>query len=296
MQMPDITVYEPSSVKDVCDQLRTLGENSRILAGGTDLLVDLKANRIEGVTTLVSLRRVSGLKSIEKKDEGYLVGTLTTPNMALRHKGLGADFPGLFDAFLAMAATSIRNMATIGGNITSCVPCSDLAPVFVALNARVSLDNGDSRRQLSVEDFIRAPRDNLCAFDEMLTHIVIPFLPATAGFSYQTFQLRSANALAVASVACVVKLDASLETIDEARIVLGAVAPIPLVVAETSGLLNGKKPTAALLSQAGVIAGQESQPISDLRGSAQYRRELIEVLTRRSLLEAITRAGGRVNE
>ncbi len=296
MQMPDITVHEPSSLKEVCDQLRALGDSSRILAGGTDILVDLKANRIEGVDSLVSLRRVPGLKSIEKKDEGYFIGTLSTPNMALKHQGLDADFPGLSDAFLAIAATSLRNMATIGGNITSCVPCSDLAPVFVALNARVSLNNGDSRRQLSVEDFIRAPRDNLCTHDEVLTHITLPFLPPTAGLSYQTFQLRAANALAVASVACVVKLNASLETIDEARIVLGAVAPIPLVVEGTSVLLNGKTPTDALLSQAGVIAGQESKPISDLRGSAQYRRELIEVLTRRSLLEAITRAGGRINE
>lgn len=296
MQMPDITVHEPSSVKEVCDQLRALGESSRILAGGTDILVDLKANRIEGVNSLVSLRRVPGLKSIEKKDDGYLVGALATPNMALKHKGLGSDFPGLFDAFLAMAAPSLRNMATIGGNITSGVPCSDLAPVFVALNARVSLDNGDSQRQVSVEDFIRAPRDTLCAHDEVLTHIILPLLPPASGLSYQTFQLRSANAIAVASVASVVELDDSLETIDDARIVLGAVAPIPLVVEGTSGLLNGKKPTDALLSQAGVIAGQESQPISDLRGSAEYRRELIAVLTRRSLLEAITRAGGRLNE
>lgn len=294
--MPDITVLEPSSLQEVCEQLRSLGEGSRILAGGTDILVDLKANRIEGVNSLVSLRRVPGLKSIEKKDEAYFVGTLTTPNMALKHKGLGADFPGLFDAFLAMAATSLRNMATIGGNLTSGVPCSDLAPVFVALNARVSLDDGNSQRQVSVEDFIRAPRDTLCASDEVLTHIILPLLPNTAGLSYQTFQLRSANALAVASVACMVKLDGSLETIDEARIVLGAVAPKPLVVEGSSGLLNGNKPTAALVSQAAVIARQESQPISDLRGSAQYRRELTEVLTRRGLHEAITRAGGQISE
>ncbi len=296
MQMPDVSVYEPSSVKEVCDQLRVLGEGSRILAGGTDILLDLKANRIEGVDSLVSLRKVPGLKSIEKNNHGYHIGTLSTPNMALKHEGLNADYPGLSTAFLSMAATSLRNMATIGGNITSGVPCSDLAPVFVALNAQVSLDNGASTRQLSVEDFIKAPRDTLCAHDEVLTHIILPLLPAASGLSYQTFLLRAANALAVASAISVVKLDDSLETIDDVRIVLGAVAPKPLVVEGTSGLLQGKKPSDALLSQAGAIAGQESKPISDMRGSAEYRRELIKVLTRRSLLEAITRAGGSLNE
>ena len=294
--MPDISVYEPSSVKETCDQLRALGEGSRILAGGTDILIDLKANRIEGVDSLVSLRKVPGLKSIEKNNDGYHIGTLSTPNMALKHEGLNIDYPGLSAAFLSMAATSLRNMATIGGNITSGVPCSDLAPVFVALNAQVSLDNGASRRQLSVEDFIKAVRDTLCAHDEVLTHIVLPLLPAASGLSYQTFQLRAANALAVASVISVVKLNDSLETIDDVRIVLGAVGPKPLVVEGTSGLLKGKKPSNALLSQAGAIAGQESKPISDMRGSAEYRRELIKVLTRRSLLEAITRAGGSLNE
>jgi len=292
MQMPDISVYEPSSVKEVCDQLRALGDGSRILAGGTDILVDLKANRTGGINALVSLRKVPGLKSIEKKNDGYYIGTLSTPNMALKHKGLNADYPGLSAAFLSMAATSLRNMATIGGNITSGVPCSDLAPVFVALNAQVSLDNGQSQRQLSVENFIKAPRDTLCAHDEMLTQIILPLMPSTAGLSYHTFQLRSANALAVASVISVVKLDDSLETIDDVRIVLGAVAPIPLVVELSAGLLIGKRPTDALLSQAGAIAREQSQPISDIRASAEYRRELIEVLTRRSLLEAITRAGG----
>lgn len=292
MQMPDITVYEPSSIKGVCEQLRGLGKSSRILAGGTDILVDLKARRFEDVDALVSLRRVPGLKSIKKTEEGYQLGTLTTPNMALKHQQLGADFPGFFDAFLAMAATSLRNMATIGGNITSGVPCSDLAPVLVALNARVALDNGISRRELSVEEFILAPRDTLCAHDEVLTHIILPHLPAATGFSYKTFQLRAANALAVASVVCVVTLDDALESIDRVKLVLGAVGPKPLVVAGTPGLLHGQKLTYALLSRAGVIAREESQPISDLRGSADYRRELIEVLTRRALLEALTRAGG----
>jgi aerobic carbon-monoxide dehydrogenase medium subunit len=296
MQMPDITVYEPPSIREVCGQLRELGESIRILAGGTDILVDLKANRVKGVNFLVSLRRVPGLKSIEKKAEGYHIGTLATPNMALKSAGLDSDFPGLSDAFLAMAATSIRNMATIGGNITSGVPCSDLAPVFVALYAQVSLDNGDKKRQLSVEDFILAPRNTLCAHDEVLTHIILPYLPSATGFSYQTFQLRAANALAVASVVCVVSLDDAFKTIENVKIVLGAVAPKPLVVAGTSALLQGKKPTTALLSQAGAIARQESQPISDLRGSAEYRRELIDVLTRRALREAITRAGGDINE
>lgn len=269
-------LHEPDTLKAAGDLLAAHGDRARILAGGTDLVVDLKTGRVTGVEHLVSIRRIPGLNRIEENADGFLFGALVTPNQVAADPRVRRAFPALAKAASDMAGRQVRNMATIGGNLASAVPSSDLAPFFIAANGVAVL--GD--RRVPLDQFFVGPRKTVCARHEILTHLFVPAQP-DATFSYQRFALRSANALAVASVAAMLRRNG---TIAEARVVLGAVAPVPLLAKRASGYLVGKTPSA--FPVAARIAREEANPITDVRGTREYRRELVEVLTARALAEA----------
>lgn len=289
MEMPDIELYEPTSIKEACDILNKYCDSARVLAGGTDLLVDLKQDRVAGIDHLVSLHRIPGLKVIEDSKDGIKIGALVTPNMCVRDERIRKKHPALVDSVRSMAAYQIRNMATVGGNIASAVPSSDLAPFFVAADSEAELSNGESTRRASVREYFLGPRKTVCGENEILINLIIPDPPPYQGASYQKFALRGGNALAVAGVAAMMRLGAD-GAIADACVVLGAVAPIPDMARRTNDFLIGKRPSEQVFAEAGKIARDEARPISDIRGTIEYRRELVEVLTKRALMEAHDRA------
>jgi carbon-monoxide dehydrogenase medium subunit len=187
-----------------------------------------------------------------------------------------------------MASPQIRALATIGGNIASAVPSADLPPTLIAAEASLELQCTESFREINLLEFFTGPRLTICREEELLTSILIPVPPSKTGISFQKFSLREANALAVASVASRITLEK--ETISKAIIVLGAVAPTPLLALKASESLEGKKPSPSLFEKAASTAKGEAKPISDIRGSVWYRKELIQVLTRRCLTESLKRA------
>ncbi|MBI2901774.1 MAG: FAD binding domain-containing protein [Planctomycetes bacterium] len=282
MPIPDLQLHRPRSLEEARDLLARFRESARVLAGGTDLLVDLRQDRVTGVEHLVALREIPGLRAIEELPDGWRFGALVTPEMVARHPRVRETFPALAEAAACMAGWQVRNLGTIGGNIASAVPSSDLAPFFIAAGGEAIL----TERRVPLKDFFLGPRRTACARDEILTHLFVPAPAPRTGISYQRFALRGANALAVASVAAMLRLDGAIE---DARVVLGAVAPIPLIAAKTSAFLIGK-PT-SVFAEAAKIAREEARPISDVRGSKEYRLEIVEVLAARALAQAAERCG-----
>jgi carbon-monoxide dehydrogenase medium subunit len=194
----------------------------------------------------------------------------------------------MIDTIGLMAALPVRNIATVVGNIAGAVPSSDLAPVFIVTGGEVVLSNGESERRIKIEDYILGVRETACGESEILTHIVIPAPPPFTGVSYKKFMLREANALAVAGVAA--RLTLAGGAVSDSCIAMTAVGPKPQIAHEACTLLSKKKPSKKLLAQAAKTARSECRPITDIRGSAEYRCELVEILTRRALGEAAARA------
>ena len=291
MSLLNIKLHEPHSLADALKRLREL-EDTRILAGGTDLLVELK-ERLSEAKHLISLKKIEELKGIKIQDGRIRIGALVTPNELAGSSIIQDYLPALSEASGSMASLQIRSMATIGGNIVSALPSADLPPSLIAADASVSLVCSEDTREVALMEFFRGPRVSVCRGEEILTEILIPIPKGNTGISYQKVMLRKANAIAVASVAA--KITLNNEKIEQAAIVLGAVAPTPLLSLEASKGLQGKIPSDNLFQKAALRAKDECSPITDIRGSIWYRKQIVEVLTIRALKEALSRAqeGGK---
>jgi carbon-monoxide dehydrogenase medium subunit len=289
MAISGVKIYSPQTLPDALKLMSEL-EDPRCLAGGTDLLVDLR----QGLSTakhLISLQGIKELKEIKEKAGKIQIGAMVTPAQILSSSLVSRYNPALAEAAGLLASGQIRSMATIGGNIASAVPSADLPPPLMAAGASVQLRCLNSSRETSLHEFFRGPRETTCRTGEVLTFIFLPLPPPQTGIAYQKIMLREANAIAVASVAARMTLKAG--KIEQAAVVLGAVAPTPLVASKTSEFLMNKTPSESLFKKAASIAKEEGKPISDIRGSLWYRRELIQVLTLRALTEAWRRVRGQ---
>jgi len=291
MRLPDIVLYEPETIAEACDLLNKYCPRSRVLAGGTDILVDLKQGRITDIERLVSLKRISGLDSIDETDDAIRIGALVTLNQASRDRSIQKYFPALIDALGTMAAYPVRSIATVAGNIAGAVPSSDLAPFFIVAGGEAVLSSGDGERSVRIEDYFLGPRQTVCGECEIMTHLVVPKPGPATGMSYHKFMLREANALAVAGVGAMLALkEGSADTILESRIALTAVAPKPVIARDAAARLEGKSPSTEAFEEAVRIARREAKPITDIRGTDEYRADLVEVLTVRALNDALERA------
>ena len=290
--MSGINLHFPQDLAEALGLLQEL-KDALILAGGTDLLVDYKQGLVQ-IHHLISLQGIKELKEIANKNNNIRIGAMVTPLEIISHPLLNEYIPALVEAARSMASPQIRSLATIGGNIASGVPSADFPPALMAADAAVELRCSRSRRKVSLLEFFTGPRDTVCREEELLTAILIAMPPPKTGISFQKFTLREANALAVASAAS--RLTLQSEKIDKATVVLGAVAPTPLLAKKTSEFLSGKVPSESLFKEAASIAKAEAKPISDIRGSIWYREELIESLVFRSLKEALSQVRNTVGE
>jgi CO/xanthine dehydrogenase FAD-binding subunit len=289
MACRDITYHRPQSIAEACQIAGEYGIQSRFLAGGTELLNDLESGR-DRADHLISLRGITDQSEIGTANGELRIGAFATLSAVAAAPDVARTLPALREAILTMGGQQIRNRATIGGNFCRAVPCADTPPVCIAAGARLEIVGATGARTLPAAGFFVGPRQTVLDATEILTEIRIPVPPAGLGASYQRFSLRRGMAVAVAAVAALLRLDG--DEITSARVVLSAVAPVPLLVAECSELLVGRKPAPDLFAQAGVVAAAAAQPVTDLRGSAEFRRDLVAVLTPRALREATRRAQG----
>ncbi len=284
MYLPDFEYYSPATVKEACLILARLDGVGRVLAGGTDLLPHMKNGTI-APAALVSLKEIRELREIAYvPGRGVVIGARATQNGLVRSPVLQERYPAVCETAHSMANNQIRNRGTIGGNLVSAVPSADLPPILIALQAKVTLASPRETRTILLESFFVRPRCSVIASDEILTEVVIPD-QATTGNAYLKFGLRRSGALAVVGVAASVVADGM--HVEEARIVLGAVAPTPVRACEAESLLKGNRVTEPLLEEVGRAAAQECRPISDIRGSDEYRRDMVAVFTKRALRKAL---------
>jgi aerobic carbon-monoxide dehydrogenase medium subunit len=289
MHVPSIEVHKAATLEEAGALLGRFAPDVRLLAGGTDVLVDLKSARYT-VSHLIALGAIKGLRGVTRRSDGLRIGALTTLTELDRSPLIAGAYAALRDAVSQMATPQVRNAATVGGNVAGAVPCADLPPILIAMNATALLWSARGERSVALEDLIVGPRRTILRDDELLAAVDVPAPPARFGAAYARFGLREANAIAVAGVAAAVELNGD-ETVRGARIALCAVAPVPRLARSAALALEGRVLDEAACVQAAAAAGAEAEPISDLRGSADYRRKLVNTLARRALLAARQRIG-----
>jgi len=288
VHIPSIEWHRTDSLDEALTLAGGFRPHVRFLAGGTDLLPDLKTGRVS-TRHVVSLNHIPELRGITTDKQGLRIPALTTPNQLAASTVVRRHFVPLLDAACEMAAPQVRSMATIGGNIASAIPSADLPPILLVMHAWVTLVSANGQRDVPLESFFRGPRQSVRGDAEILTAIRVPHGQPGSGAAYIRFALRAANACAVAGVAASVRVDGQ-HRITAARIALGAVAPTPCLVPAAGDVLIGQSADEAAFEDASEAACDTSNPISDIRASAEFRRHLVGVLTRRALSTALRRA------
>lgn len=285
MYLPNFEYYAPDTLNEACELLAKLGPGAKVFAGGTDILTKMKQELLfpEALVSIKNLRRLEEI--FFENDKKVIIGARATHNSLIDSSVLQQKYPSICHAAHQMANNQVRNIGTIGGNIVNAVPSADLPPILIALGAEIRLVGATGERILPLEEFFTGPNESVIRPDEILTEFILTDQSFT-GSTYLKFALRRSGALAVAGVAVAVTMEGNI--CQKARIVLGAVAPIPLRAKKAEERIKDKKITDELLEEVGICAAEESKPISDIRGSAEYRRDLVRVLTRRALHKAIT--------
>lgn len=292
--MQAITYAAPTTVEDAVRILRENGEGARILAGGTDLIVQVRENARE-VGVMVDAKGIDELMLVDFAADGSLTLGAAVPCYQISDNArIVAAFPGLIDAAGIIGGTAIQGRASIGGNLCNSGPAADSIPALIVHGATANIAGPDGRRTVPVEEFCTAPGANVLERGELLVSLTLPAMASDSGAHYLRFIPRNEMDIAVVGVGALVRLEG--ETIAAARIALGAVAPTPLYVPAVGDALAGKPATEASYEAAAAVARSAARPITDMRGTAEFRTHLIGVLTKRALRGAVERAkGGTVN-
>lgn len=285
--------FEVFRAQNRSQALALLGEHAphaAVLAGGTDLLVEVK-HGMRAPRVLVDITPVGELGVIELTAQGLSIGALATHSAIMRSALVREHCPALVEAAHTIGAVQTRNLGTLGGNLVTAVPSLDSGPALVALDAFASIAAPDGMREVAIADFFLAPRRTVLRTGELLCALVIPSASLGKPTAFLKFGLRKGQALALVNVAASLRIAHGVMC--EARIGLGAVAPTLIRALDAERILDAQPPSEALFAEAGRIAADEARPITDFRASAAYRRELIRVLTQRALALALARAGGK---
>ncbi len=276
--MKSFEYFAPTSIMEASDILARYGGTARVVAGGTDLLLKMKANRL-APQAVINIKRIPDLRGLVLNSH-LSIGALTTLEELRCSPTVRQHYAVLADAAATMASIQIRNLATIGGNVCNAAPSADLAPILIALKAVARIAGAQGERCVPLDEFFLGPGKTVLAADELLAAIDVP-LPSGPAL-YLKHSPRACMDIAVVGVGLSLRMED--QRCAEARIVLGAVAPTPLRARRAEDELIGGAPTAERLERAAQIAAEEARPIDDVRGAAWYRRKMIEVLTRRGLM------------
>jgi CO/xanthine dehydrogenase FAD-binding subunit len=283
MILPKFDLNEPTTVKEVCEILQK-HEKARVIAGGTDLLVNMK-KKVIIPDVLVSLSTVPGLNSMDfSPDKGITIGSMVRIADIINSPEIKAHYPGLAESAGKLGSSQIRNRATIGGNICSARPAADMAGPLTAYGALAVIATPDGMREQPIEKLFKGPGQTTLGKGEFLVAFKIKVPDKNTGICYIKYGIRHAMEIALVSVTSLVVIEKN--TCHSAKVVLGAVAPVFIHCPKTETFLNGKEISETVTEQAGEMASGECSPITDIRASADYRRQLVHVLTKRSLLQA----------
>ena len=287
--LPEFDVLRANTVAEACSLLSKYGDEARVLAGGTDLLVKMK---YKGTLPryLINVKRIPDLDHIRYEEPaGLRIGALTTIQTIKDSSVIARKLPLLSQAAGKVGTLQIRNLGTIGGNLANASPAAEFAPVLLTLGASVKCAGPGGERLIAMDDFFLGPGKTSLRGNEMLTEIIVPNLPPHAAGVYLKHSLRGMD-VAIVSAAVVIHLDG--EVCQDAKIALGAVAPTPFRARKAEAILNGRTLRGAeddneLFDEVARVAAGESVPIDDLRAYTTYRKKVAENLTRQGLEQAI---------
>jgi carbon-monoxide dehydrogenase medium subunit len=288
--MKPFTYHAPTTVDDAVALLAEGGVRARPLAGGTDLLVQLRHGRRD-LDRLVDVKRIPALTRLTfDPDDGLTLGAAVTCAALTEHPIARTHYPGLLDAAGIIGGAAIQGRATLGGNLCNAAPSGDGIPALMVLNAQANLAGPEGPRTVPVAAVCTAPGQTVLRPGELLVTLHLPPPAPRAGAAYRRFIPRHEMDIAVAGAGVWVQLSADGATIEHARVALAAVAPTPLLVEAAGDALVGQRPTEDAFARAAALAQDAARPIDDVRGTAAQRTHLVGVLVKRTLRQAVERA------
>lgn len=286
-RLPKIECFFPKTVQEVLSLLKKYNRKARVFAGGTDLLTKMKRREVVP-QYLIALNGIRDLHFIKyQKDKGLRIGAATTLSEVLESQMVQKYYPILTETIAQMASAQVRNVGTIAGNICNAVPSADTAPSLIVLGAQLKLVGMQKQRTVPVESFFKGPDRTLLGPMEIVSEIQLPSPTAKGGGAYLKHTLRREMDLPIAGVAVYMLLDSENTTCKDIKISMGAVAPVPMRAKKAEAILRGKPLSDDLVEHAAMIASEESKPIDDIRSSAQYRRDMVRVLTKQAIKRSL---------
>lgn len=286
--LPEFDLLMPQTLPEALDLLAEGAPDITPLAGGTNLLVDIRGGR-HRPSVLMNIAGLDELRGIRQEDGHLVVGGGVTIAELLDDPQIAQHASVLREAAAVFAHPLVRNRATVGGNLVDASPAADTAPPLLVLDAMVELVSKKGARRVPLEEFMVGVRETLCQPQELLAAVRWPVPPPHSAGAFHKLGLRKAAAISVLSAAVMVEGDES-GCCRQARIALGAVAPRPIRARDAEDLLRGQPLTSETIAEAARLSAEATCPIDDIRGSAAYRRRAVEVLVRRLL----TKVAGEV--
>jgi len=288
--MQAFSYVSAKSVSEASAILAQEGDNAKVLSGGTDIIVQLHEGR-RSAQVVVDVKAIPELNELSfDAASGLTIGAAVPMHRIYGDAKLAALYPGLMNSATLIGGTAIQGRATLGVNVCPASPAGDSLPTLIALSARCVVAAPGGTREIAIENFFAGPGRTVLQKGELLVAFKLPAPQPNSGASYLRFIPRNEMDIAVVSAGVWVQLSADKSTFTAARIALGAVAPTPLFVAEAGAALVGQPVGAAAIQAAGEAAKAAARPISDMRGSAEQRKHLAAVMTRRALEIAVDRA------
>ena len=284
--------YEsPATTKEACALLAKEKGSAFVLAGGTDLLVKMKAGMLEP-DLVVDIKRIKGMREIKKSASGFVIGA-ATPNAALsENAALLKAWPGVVEAAQLIGSKQVQGRCTMTGNLCNASPAADSVPALVAAGAKAVVQGPKGKRTVAVEQIPVGPGKTSLKKGELIEALVLPARKPRSGDAYLRFIPRSEMDIAVVSAGVNLTLD-SKGVITDARVALGAVAPTVVLVKAAAKAIIGSKLDDAALEKLGEAASAACSPIDDKRGTVEFRTKVAAVLAKRAAKIAYERAGGK---
>lgn len=269
----DFEYLKPKTIEEVVDLLDVYGDKAKIIAGGTDLLVEMKMDKLHPAY-LINIARVPALRYLTV-EKGLRIGALTTFRELEKSPAIRDRYTAVFEAAQSVSSVQIKQMGTIGGNLCHGSPAADSAPPLISFGAKIRVVNRGNERVLPLEELFTGPGKTILSPKEILSEVLVPESKKNMGSAF--FKMaRVSSDLSKVSVAVVIERDE--EHCRDIRIVLGAVAKIPLRIKGAEEVLRGKRLSEELIIKTGLRASEEIQPIDDIRSTAWYRREVSKIL------------------
>jgi carbon-monoxide dehydrogenase medium subunit len=289
----DFAYAAPTAVDEAVALLAEWGDRAKLLAGGTDILVQLREHLREA-EMVVDVKKIAELMEVRYSPQAGLRLGAAAPCYRIYEDGAIADaYPALADAARIVGGWQIQSRASVGGNLCNSSPAADTTPPLIVHQATALIAGSSGRRSVPATEFCTGPGKNVLKRGELLVALTLPAPLPHSGSAYLRFIPRNEMDIAVVGAASWVKLNAAGDAIEQARVAIGAVAPTPVFAQEASAWLSGQPATEATFVKAGELARKSAAPISDMRGTAEYRVHLVGVLVKRTLAIAVERALAR---